>query len=702
TSVAALFTASCSASEEPEQIPTSRTTLTLALHAEVGERLADFEGALANLEAAVPPPDADGWSDSTEAAAVLTMREHWRQARVAYQKIWPFVAVLHPAEEAELDLLLDVYLNEPSDEFVGMHAIERILWADAIDAAVLATEDLLDGAPKARFPNDAASARYFRDDLVGGARSAAKRMATRHQSEGLGPELALIGMAKMTEKLLKKLAPPLGLYESRYSRHTAAELLANIDGLESAWRVLEPLGDTAATSAVNAGLGRLRTILAGVEHLPTVPENWNPSIVEPPVGVGDYQGLWTALRAEVDLVEGSLTWGLMRALTAAEALPAEPAPDGLTLFSGDPGFPVIEGVDEQWLVIFDRGQREFDATFTAQDGLGPVYIEPSCSTCHFDSAEEKRIAVQKMTVLENGSPSADQSSLTYGRTVRPRLAGGGLTAVVPGVAMLVADRASPGLFGRGWMEAVDDDEIERIAVEQSMRSDGIAGIVNRVAYASEANSETPFHSYQAGDLGLIGRFGLKAQIATVDDFIAGAYLTDMSITSPLRPDELPNPDGLTDDERPGIDLGLDRLNNVADWTRLIAIPTRESGDPRGETLFTESGCAVCHVPSMKTRNDYPIAQMAGTDAHIYSDLLLHDMGPDATDGVIESDASATHWRTAPLIALSRMANFLHDGSAATIQDAIEGHGGEAEPSVAAWLALDDSEQAALLDFVSSL
>ena len=101
------------------------------------------------------------------------------------------------------------------------------------------------------------------------------------------------------------------------------------------------------------------------------------------------------------------------------------------------------------------------------------------------------------------------------------------------------------------MEAVLDSEIERVEREQAARTDGIHGRINRVTYASEPNPDDLARTYAKGDAGLIGRFGLKARIATLDDFTADAFQGDMGITTPLRPVELPNPDGLTDDRQAG-------------------------------------------------------------------------------------------------------------------------------------------------------
>ena len=169
--------------------------------------------------------------------------------------------------------------------------------------------------------------------------------------------------------------------------------------------------------------------------------------------------------------------------------------------------------------------------------------------------------------------------------------------------------------------------------------------------------------------------------------------------------EIANPDGLTDDRRPGVDVPADTINELADYMRLIEIPRREAPSQRGVELFAEAQCAACHVPSLRTRADYPIAALAGIDAPIYTDLLLHDMGDKLADGMVDQQAGSRQWRTAPLIGLRHLRAYLHDGRALTLRDAVLGHEGpssEANVSVGRFRALSAADQQTLLDFVKTL
>jgi CxxC motif-containing protein (DUF1111 family) len=274
-----------------------------------------------------------------------------------------------------------------------------------------------------------------------------------------------------------------------------------------------------------------------------------------------------------------------------------------------------------------------------------------------------------------------------------------------GVRVQVTGRVAPPLFGRGYLEAIADSEIERIAAEQALRSDGIRGRVQRVAFHAIGTTDPRFPVHVEGEAGLVGRFGVKARLATLDEVVADALQGDLGLTSRLRPAELPNPDGLADDLVPGVDLDDARLAALVVYARLLEIPERPGPDMRGAGLFDAIGCAVCHVPSLRTRADWPTSQLAGIDAPVYSDVLLHEMGADLADGQAEEGAGPGEFRTAPLIGLRYLPGYLHDGRAATLRDAIVGHrgpGSEANEVVGRFEALGQGDQEALIGFVGGL
>lgn len=360
----------------------------------------------------------------------------------------------------------------------------------------------------------------------------------------------------------------------------------------------------------------------------------------------------------------------------------------------------LKGIDERWRAQFDEGDRLFDVPFREADGLGPLYIRQSCGSCHTAAARGPGTVLRLVQVDADGSSTVGQPALTLGSVVRPFATGGASPILQPDRADVhVQTRAGIPVMGRGWLEAIADSELERVEAEQARGTDGVSGRINHVTWKSEFNPETAFHQHRPGDV-VIGRFGLKARQPTLDDFAADALQGDMGLTSPLRPHEVANAQGLLDDAKPGVDVTLAQTNALGDYVRLLAIPSRR--ETNGRAQFTAAGCGTCHVPSLRTRADYPIAQMADADAAVFSDLLLHDLGPALADGITDGEAGPTEWRTAPLIGVRFLTAFLHDGRTDDLETAIRLHGGEAATSVNAFSALSVEDRTSLLNFVSSL
>jgi len=400
-------------------------------------------------------------------------------------------------------------------------------------------------------------------------------------------------------------------------------------------------------------------------------------------------------------------FALIAALSACaddDARPKTNELEGVKLVREDAGDRPLPNLDSEWSSRFNAGDGLFELRYYEAQGLGPVYIRSSCASCHEKDARGPG-AVRKMVMLDHdGVPLNDQSGLTWGNTIRPQTIMGveqGIVAPENG-SLLITVRQPPAVFGRGFMEAIADSEIERVEAEQAERDDGISGRINWVTYTSRANSDTRFHEHQQGER-LIGRFGLKARIATLDDFAADALLGDMGMTSDMRPDELPNPEGDTDD-RPGVDVTPKTVNALADYMRVLRIPSRKTNE-HGQELFEAAQCGVCHVPSLHTATDYALAPLADIDAHVFSDLLLHDMGKGFGDEIHDFTATSTEWRTAPLLGLRFLRSYLHDGRAQTIAEAIELHGApdsEAAGSVQHFRDLSDEDRDALVAYVSAL
>jgi CxxC motif-containing protein (DUF1111 family) len=363
----------------------------------------------------------------------------------------------------------------------------------------------------------------------------------------------------------------------------------------------------------------------------------------------------------------------------------------------------LDGLSADDVAEFHRGDDLFDLPFRPVDGLGPYFVRTSCGSCHAEGSRGPGL-VQKMAMVEDDgiTASPDQSALPYGHSVRQGLSAGAMTPVVPPQLpnVLVTIRLGPPVLGRGYMEAIADSEIERIAAEEATRSDAIHGVIPMATFDSVPSGDG-FSNYHTGD-DVIGRFGVKARIATLDDFAADAFQGDMGMTTPMRPSELPNPDNLTDDLRAGVDLDQEHVDRVAFYLRRIAIPRRVGLTDRGAALFDQVACSGCHTPSLHTRADYPIPQLADIDAPVFTDMLLHDMGDDLADGMTDGGGTSKDWRTAPLVGLRFSKLYMHDGRASTVTDAILMHGGEAQASVDAFNALSQADRDALTAYVEAL
>jgi CxxC motif-containing protein (DUF1111 family) len=396
---------------------------------------------------------------------------------------------------------------------------------------------------------------------------------------------------------------------------------------------------------------------------------------------------------------------VFKIVTLAALLPActddgETTPPSTITNASDVPLDGLSGYDVDQ---FHRGDDLFDLPFRPIDGLGPYFIRTSCGACHAEGSRGPGL-VQKMAIVDADGVTAspDQSALPYGHTIRQGLSAGAMTPLtapqIPDV--LVSIRIGPPVLGRGYMEAVSDAEIQRIAAAQAVRTDAIHGRIPMATFASVPSGDG-FSIYQMGDT-VIGRFGVKARVATLDDFTADAFQGDMGMTTPMRPTELANPDNLTDDLRAGVDLDQEHVDRVAFYLRRIAIPRRIGLTDRGAALFDQVACTDCHTPSLHTRADYPIAQLADIDAPIFTDMLLHDMGDGLADGMTDGGGDSKDWRTAPLIGLRFSKLYLHDGRASTVTDAILAHGGEAAASIAAFNALSQADRDVLVAYVEAL
>jgi CxxC motif-containing protein (DUF1111 family) len=401
-----------------------------------------------------------------------------------------------------------------------------------------------------------------------------------------------------------------------------------------------------------------------------------------------------------------LACGEGRSGSASEAASAPAPAPGLALVAEDPSDAPLEGLTPAELARFEDGDARFELPFREAQGLGPLYIHRACTSCHEDDARGPG-AVRRIARLGPDAPP-----LPHGDVVRPRATAGATTPLLAPSHPLLREelRLPPAVFARGLLEAIPDATLLAWEAAQARRDDGVRGRAARLPFEAGLAAAGPAAAGPFGEAApVLGRFGHKARAATLEAFVADALLGDMGLTSPARPDELPNPDGLRDDLRPGVDVRAEEIALLADYVRLLAIPRRPAPDPEltttGAALFARVGCDACHVPEARTRADHPVAALRDVPVALYTDLLLHDMGEGLADGIPEGAAGPRDWRTAPLVGLRHLRALLHDGRASTVREAIAAHaseGSEANAAVARWEALAEPAQEALLRFVEAL
>ena len=347
---------------------------------------------------------------------------------------------------------------------------------------------------------------------------------------------------------------------------------------------------------------------------------------------------------------------------------------------------------------FEEGQGEFSAVETRDGGLGPIFNDSACAACHtaggIGGASET--TVTRFGRLVDGrfdSLATRGGTLLQAQAIDPEA-----LETVPAEANIVVRRVTTPIFGAGLIEAIDDESIELNA--RRRQPDGVRGRVARVLDAA------------SGDM-RVGRFGWKAQNATLLAFAGDAYLNEMGVTNRLFPTENA-PNGRVDlltkfdlvaDVEDTVDpaTGKADIDHLASFMRLLAPPPQLRPNAKalaGKRVFEKVACVACHTPVLYTGSN-AVAALSQQPVRLYSDLLLHDMG-SLGDGIEQGDARMREMRTAPLWGLRVRTALLHDGRAKSVLEAIVQHDGTAAASRRRFEALPAREQRELLEFLDTI
>ena len=408
--------------------------------------------------------------------------------------------------------------------------------------------------------------------------------------------------------------------------------------------------------------------------------------------------------------------------------------------------PGLDSADRRTFAVgnslFNQNWVTAPASTTGRDGLGPLFNAQSCSSCHFRDGRGRppegpddperglliRISVEdddgttsphplygdqfqdrairdvspegsvRITTTERSGTFADGSLYSLAEPLYELVAPDG---TVLGPDVLISPRVAPQVIGVGLLEAIPVDDIVGAEDPDDDDGDGISGRAHWVRDPSTNND-------------VLGRFGWKAAVRSVEAQNAAAFNGDLGITSSLHSTESCTDrqlDCLGSISGGSPELEDSKLAQVTFYTRTLAVPARRDVRKRdvadGEALFGRIGCSSCHTPQQRSGAS-DVEALDNQTFSPFTDLLLHDMGPALADGRPDGDASGSEWRTPPLwgIGLVPRVNdhtrYLHDGRARNLTEAVLWHGGEAESARERFTQLSASERRSLVAFLESL
>ena len=382
-------------------------------------------------------------------------------------------------------------------------------------------------------------------------------------------------------------------------------------------------------------------------------------------------------------------------------------------------------------------------------GLGPMFLATNCASCHVNAGRGRALDVSgalaiqhvlRISVPGEGPHGAPKPDPHYGSEIQmfdtvtrkdPEARAGEAEVYVDwltrtftfpdgqrielrepqvriektnfgplAAGVMMSLRNSQAMVGLGYLEAISEKDILQVAQQQ--KAQGLNGRPNFV--------RDDINKKQA-----LGRFGWKANEPSIKQQIAAAFLGDIGVTSEVYPQPYCQPvqlECLAAIKGAKPELRPELWDSITFWVQSLEVPKQRHTDKpevmRGEALFVSTGCALCHVAEWRTGKYAEVPQISNQRIKPYTDLLLHDMGPDLADGRPDFKASGSDWRTPPLwgIGLSKQVSastsFLHDGRARNVLEAIVWHGGEAQASRDTFTALPAPQRQDLLEFLNSL
>ncbi|MFZ1281235.1 MAG: di-heme oxidoredictase family protein [Ignavibacteriaceae bacterium] len=388
------------------------------------------------------------------------------------------------------------------------------------------------------------------------------------------------------------------------------------------------------------------------------------------------------------------------------------------------------------------GDALFEAAFvkapaTINPGLGPLFNNSSCVNCHIADGRGRpplggeQLETMLFRISINGSDEHNGPNPVpgFGRQLQTRsilgydpegsvtISNETINGTYPdgtpyslfkpnynitgriGSGFLYSPRVAPFVFGVGLLEAITEQDILALADENDLNGDGVSGKPNYVWNVQTQSFE-------------LGRFGWKANTPNLIQQLAAAYVNDMGVTSPYFPTENCADGTQCDTTSDDPEIDQHTLDMVEVYLQTLAVPSRRNYNDadvkRGKELFKQVGCNSCHTTQFTTGTHKSIPELSNQKIHPYTDLLLHDMGDELADGRPDFDANGNEWRTPPLWGIGLVSivnghtNFMHDGRARNLEEAILWHFGEGENSREKFMNLSKSDRESLIKFLNSL
>lgn len=364
------------------------------------------------------------------------------------------------------------------------------------------------------------------------------------------------------------------------------------------------------------------------------------------------------------------------------------------------------------LALHINGDEEFARVFGVIDGLGPIFVQNSCESCH--AGDGKGNPFNNLTrfgqydangnwdpMLEQGGPQLQHRSIA---NYEPESIPDGAQST---------QFIAPNVTGLGYLASVTDQTILAMADPTDADGDGISGVVNYVDAFEGLPIDSRYHQQQFNGK-YIGRFGRKASAINLTHQTVGAYKQDMGITSDFDTEDPVNMQSsvFSDDNVANPEIPAATVNKVVFYLQTLEAPRRRDETSaiieEGAALFGEIGCANCHKQQLVT-GPSEVEALNEVSFYPYTDMLLHDMGADLDDNYTEGVVETYEWRTMPLWGLGLQKDsqggqmfLLHDGRASTYEEAIEYHGGEASTSRSNFRQLTAEKKQRIVDFLNSL